>query len=289
MRHFLAKREGPDLVVAGVAGRQHGIVSVEQLYAAGLSRSAVKRRVSAGRLHRVHRGVYAVGHVAIGNEGRWMATVLACGARSALSHRSAAELWGLLGPGPGPIHVISSSSAGRRPGRGICLHRSSSLSDAETTLRDGIAVTTPARTIEDLRRTASVDEVRRAVREAEFRRLELGGVANEVGELTRSALERRFLRLCRRHRLPDPEVNAHVGPFEVDFTWRDQRLVVETDGWRSHGTRTSFESDRARDIELRLLGFDVVRLTYRQVTDQPAATAAKLRKLLSRSLRPVAT
>ena len=65
--------------------------------------------------------------------------------------------------------------------------------------------------------------------------------------------------------------------------------MVETDGWRSHGTRTSFESDRARDIELRLLGFDVVRLTYRQVTDQPAATAAKLGKLLSRSLRPVAT
>jgi very-short-patch-repair endonuclease len=281
MRHFLAtSRSEPDVVVARVATRQHGIVSIRQLYTAGLTKDAVKRRVSAGRLHRVYHGVYAVGHIAISNEGGWMAAVLASGSHAALSHRSAAELWGMLGPGPGPVHVTIRSAGGRRPGRDISLHRSPSLPKAATTVRNGISVTTPARTIQDLHRTASVDDVRRAVREAQFRRLDIGSAAGVDGELTRSRLERRFLRLCRRHRLPQPEVNTYVGRFEVDFVWRDRRLVVETDGWQAHGTRSSFEADRARDVELRLLGFEVLRFTYRQVTDRPEAVAAKLQALL---------
>jgi predicted transcriptional regulator of viral defense system len=112
MRHFLANsRLEPDVVVARVATRQHGIVSIRQLYTAGLSRDAVKRRVAAGRLHRLHHGVYAVGHAAIGNEGRWMAAVLASGPSAALSHRSAAELWRMLAPQPGPVQ----SRFARRP------------------------------------------------------------------------------------------------------------------------------------------------------------------------------
>jgi very-short-patch-repair endonuclease len=145
-----------------------------------------------------------------------------------------------------------------------------------------MTVTTPARTIQDLRRTASLDEVRRALREAEFMRLDVGTDPGRDGELTRSRLERDFLRLCRRHRIGRPEINAHVGEYEVDFVWRARRLVVETDGWQSHGTRSSFEADRAKDVELRLLGLEVVRFTYRQVTDRPEAVAAKLRALLSR-------
>ena len=238
MRHFLAtSRLEPDVVVARVATRQHGIVSIRQLYAAGLTRDAVKRRVAAGRLHRLHHGVYAVGHAAIGNEGRWMAAVLASGPSAALSHRSAAELWRMLAPQPGPVHVTIRSAAGRRPGRDISLHRSPSLPVAATTLLDGITLTTPARTIQDLRRTASLDEVRRALREAQFMRLDVGTCYGRDGELTRSRLERDFLRLCRRHRLDRPEVNAHVGEYEVDFVWRERRLVVETDGWQAHGTR----------------------------------------------------
>ncbi|OLE38278.1 MAG: hypothetical protein AUG48_02330 [Actinobacteria bacterium 13_1_20CM_3_68_9] len=283
MRHYLASsRLEPDLVVARVATRQHGIVSIRQLYAAGLTKDAVKRRVSAERLHRVYRGVYAVGHIAISNEGRWMAAVLASEPRAVLSHRSAAELWGMLEARPGPLHVTIRSAAGRRPGRDIRLHRSPSLPEAATTLHNGITVTTSARTIRDLHRTASVDDVRRAVHEAQFRRLGVDGAADRHGEPTRSRLERRFLHLCRRHRIPQPEVNSRIGPYEVDFVWRDRRLVVETDGWKAHGTRSSFEADRAKDVELRLLGFEVSRFTYRQVTDTPEAVAAKLRALLSR-------
>lgn len=110
--------------------------------------------------------------------------------------------------------------------------------------------------------------------------LDLGQQDMEA-DLTRSELERRFLRLCRRHRLPRPEVNARVGPFVVDFLWRSQRLVVETDGYRFHRGRLAFESDRARDVELKLLGHAVVRFTHRQLVDEPSRVARTLRMLLA--------
>src|ERR671918_2611669 len=95
------KRATPDQLVAWIASRQHGVISIAQILAVGMSRAAVKRRVAAGRFHRIHRGVYAVGHASLSNEGRWMAAVLACGEGAALSHRSAAELWELLPPRQG--------------------------------------------------------------------------------------------------------------------------------------------------------------------------------------------
>ena len=122
----------------------------------------------------------------------------------------------------------------------------------------------------------------RAIREAEFLRLDFGSEREREKDLTRTKLERRFLRVCTRYRLPKPEVNSLVGPYEVDFLWRDRKLAVETDGWGSHGGRSAFESDRARDVDLRLIGYDVVRFTWRQVSDHPAAVAAKLRALLTR-------
>jgi very-short-patch-repair endonuclease len=120
----------------------------------------------------------------------------------------------------------------------------------------------------------------RAIREAQFRRLRLGNEAGGEPDLTRSKLERRFLRLCSRHALPRPEVNARVGPFEVDFLWRDRGLIIETDGWRAHGGRLAFEDDRARDVDLKLLGYAVVRFTHRQVMEQPRAVAEKVGALL---------
>jgi very-short-patch-repair endonuclease len=213
-----------------------------------------------------------------------MAAVLACGENAVLSHRAAAELWGLLPTRAGPVDVTIPAPAGRRTRDGIRIHRSSSLHIALVTRRNGIPVTAAARTIEDLRRTASTDEVRRATREAQFRGLDLADV-NKDRDLTRSELERRFLRICRRHRLPRPEVNAQVGEFEVDFLWRDRKLIVETDGWQAHGGRLAFEEDRARDVDLILLGYEVVRFTCRQVMEQPDVVAAKLRTLLSRPVR----
>ena len=273
------KLDSPDAVVARIAARQHGVVSREQLLGAGLSASGIARRVRAARLHRIYRGVYAVGHPGLSSKGRWMAAVLACPKGAVLSHRSAAELWSLLPARPGRVHVSIPTAAGCTARGGIRLHRRASLPVSDTTRHKNIPVTSPARTIEELRRVASIDDVRRAIREAEFLRLPLGDEAGRE-DLTRSQLERRFLALCRQHRLPKPEVNVIVGGYEVDCLWSDKRLIVEVDGYGSHGTRTAFEEDRARDVELRLLGFQVLRFTYLTVVYKPERVAAALRRLL---------
>jgi hypothetical protein len=187
----------------------------------------IHRRILAGRLHRVHRGVYAVGHANLSIEGRWMAAVLACGEGAALSHRSAAELWGLLRVRQNAwVHVTVPTDNGRKRQRGIHLHRSPLLQSAAlTSMRKGIRLTTPARTIADLKRTARDHEVRKAIRQAEI----LGLPLDQPTDGTRSDLERLFLGICRRHRIPKPEVNVRLGPYTVDFRWRNERLVVEVD------------------------------------------------------------
>jgi very-short-patch-repair endonuclease len=274
-------RATPDHLIARTAARQHGIVTAAQLREAGLSESGIQRRVDAARLHRLYRGVYALGHRRLSDEGRWMAAVLACGSAAVLSHRPAAEHWRLLSPRRGTVHVTVPGRSGRRKRPGIQLHRSPSLLPLDVTRKDNIPVTTPARTIADLRRVATVDEVRRAIREAEFLGLEIDEEAGREDAPTRSLLERRFLRLCRRHGFPEPEVNAYVGPHEVDFLWRDRRLIVETDGYEGHRGRQAFEDDRAKDAELRVLGFTVLRFTYRQVGERWAWVEGTVRALLS--------
>jgi very-short-patch-repair endonuclease len=237
-------------------------------------------REELANLHRIHRGVYAVGHRALSSEGRWIAAVLACGPGAVLSHRSAAALWEIAPIPTGQVEVTVPTRAGRRSRRGISVYRSSTLGAGDVTRHRNIPVTTPARTIFDLQRIASEREVRRALREAGVRGLPIGDQVQHDG--TRSELERSFLRLCHRHRLPLPEVNVKVGPFTVDFLWRDRRLIVETDGWQSHRGRGAFEDDRARDVELRPLGYEIVRFTYRQVIWEPARVADLLRRLLAR-------
>jgi very-short-patch-repair endonuclease len=270
-----------DVAIARLATRQHGVVSIAQFAAAGIDRRGVWRRVEAGRLHRVHRGVYAVGHLALGKEGRWLAAVMACGEDAALSHRSAAALWELLPVPGGPVDVTVQGSGGRRRRSRIAVHRSSTLTPACSTCHLGVPVTTPARTINDLRRVLPADRLEAVLRHAEVLRLDVGFQGGFEPDLTRSELERRFLRLCHRRRLPTPEVNARVASFIVDFLWRDQRLIVETDGYRFHRGRSAFEADRARDIELKLRGYEVVRFTHRQVVDEAAGVAHTLRVLLA--------
>lgn len=281
------KRAKGDLVIARIAARQHGVVSAGQLRTARLGRQAVYRRVQAGRLHRLHRGVYAVGHKRLSFEARCMAAALAVGAEAVVSHRSAAAVWGMLRPHSGPIEVTVPGDGGRRRRRGITIHRSSSLIAAFATRRNGFAVTKPARTLRDLHRTVPQPVFRRAVRRALDLRLISDSDLKGGADLTRSELERLFLSLCRRHRLPQPEVNARVGPYEVDFLWRDRRLIVETDGFRHHASRSAFESDRGRDADMQRRGFRVLRFTYRQVTQDRSAVVAALQSLLGqRSLAP---
>jgi very-short-patch-repair endonuclease len=276
MREKVARR---DRGIAQIAARQHGVVTGAQLLDAGFSASAISRWVAQGRLHRLRRGVYAVGHLGLSLHGRWMAAALTCGEGAAVSHRSAAELWGLLKPIDGPIDISVPSGAGRARRVGLRVHRRVALEAGAITRRHGIPVTKPAQTIVDLRNVVSPKELRRAIRQANVLGLPIGSEASR--DRTRSDLERDFLRLCERRRFPTPEVNVRIGPHLVDFLWRERRLVVETDGYRYHRGRQAFEDDRARDLDLRSRGYDVLHFSYRQVSREPERVAAVVRDALS--------
>jgi predicted transcriptional regulator of viral defense system len=291
--------------VAALALQQHGVVSLAQLRECGLSASGVRARVAAGKLHGVHRGVYAVGHRVLDRDGRWMAAVLACGPGAVLSHRSAAALWGLRPTSRRAVDVIAPRGS-RRPRAGIEIHRADSLRPIDTTSRNGVPCTTIARTLLDL---AEVAPVERALDQAEILRLldarALGdAIAAAAGRrgaailrtllagydtanaLTRSELEAHFLALCRGAALPVPEVNAWLTlpdgtPVQPDFLWRAQRLIVEADGHATHGTRRAFEQDRVRDQRALLAGWRTLRCTWRQVLHEPDALARTLAALLT--------
>ena len=265
----------PDRRIAAIAADQHGVVSTAQLAENGVSGSSLGRRLRNGRLHRIHRGVYAVGHPGLSREGRWMAAVLACGLDAVLSHRSAAALWGLLPVSAGAIDVTIPGGGGRRSRHGIRRHRSDSLNASHVTRSRGIPVTTSDRTIADLRRLVAPAQLRQAIREAEVLGLETGIKRGQ--QPIRSELEHKFLALCRRHRLPKPEVNAPTGPFIADFLWTEERVIVETDGYRYHRGRQAFEDDRARELELAAFGFRLRRFSARQVSRHAREVAAAMR------------
>jgi very-short-patch-repair endonuclease len=271
------KLDTPDRRAAGRAAKQHGVVTTAQLREAGLDDDAVRWRRRTGRLHRVHRGVYAWGHPSLSREGWWMAAILASGPEAVLSHRSAAALWRLLTLREGACEVSVPSAAGRAKRAGIRLYRRQALPAGGCTRRDRIPVTTPPQTIADLRTVASAPEWRRAVRQAEVLGLSTGLPDRDA---TRSELETMFLRLCRRAGMTPPQVNARLGGYLVDFLWRRQRLVVETDGYRFHRGRSAFEEDRRRDLALRALGYDVIRFSYRQIAAEPGTVAEALARAL---------
>lgn len=284
----------PDLRIAEVARKQRGVVSIDQLRGFGLSEKAIARRVARGLLHRVHRGVYAVGHSALAPEDRFLAAVLALGGEprgggsvlehwgAAVSHRSALSLWSLLPTSDAPTDVIVSGYGGRARRAGIRVHRSLSLGSGDVTLHRGIPVTTARRTIADLREAISTRrggaiagyELRKAIRQANVLGLPIGPKDAKVR--TRSDLEGDFLRLCRRHRLPPPEVNVRIGPYLVDFLWRKRRFVVETDSYLYHRGEVAFQDDRARDLDLMRRGFEVLRLSEVQLDEEPTRVAEVL-------------
>jgi hypothetical protein len=277
------KSANADARVATIAATQHGVVNVEQLGAAGVDSSGIARRVRAGRLHRLHRGVYAVGHPGLNRHKRWMAAVLACGEGAVLSHTSAAAIWELLKPFRGPVHVTSPNLNGRRRRPGIVLHRSASLVAApvrQVTRRHGIPVTTPQRTIDDLRPLVAPYLQRRAIRQAELAGLPLDPATTRRTGGTRSDLELAFLDLCSRHGIPRPEVNGQVGSWTVDFLWRSRNVAVETDFFGYHRGSIAFEDDHRRELELRGAGFRVRRYTDVQLRSAPAAVVADLRAAL---------
>lgn len=290
-----------DRAAVELATAQHGIVSRRQLLRLGFSASRIDRWVALGRLHRAHAGVYALGHPLLSVRGRQLAAVLACGERAVLSHRSAAALWGLLQPAPGPIDVTVPGRSRKRGGISVRVTRS--LDRTEIGVREGVPCTTPARTLVDLAAVAGERELLRALEQSVVLRIldraalttalegsrgrrGAGALRRLLARLTeppalRSELERRFLELVRGASLPVPVANGIVNGFEVDFHWPAHRLVVETDGRAFHGNAIAFDRDRRRDLALERAGWRVLRLGWRQVVEEPRSVGTALASLLA--------
>jgi very-short-patch-repair endonuclease len=271
-----------------LAARQHGVLSRRQLTDLGLDPQAIKHRLKKGRLHSVHRGIYAVGRPELTDHGRWMAAVLLCEPDAFLSHGTAAALWGLESvreDSSGAGVDITVRAHRRLRARGVRIHRTRHLTDADLRRCRGIPVTSPSRTIVDLAAALRLDRVEAAINEADnlglvsaaalrrrVRDLSAPGAAVVRAVLdaadfrvTDSELERRFLRIVRRANLPLPLTRQRVNGFRVDFFWPELRMVVETDGLRYHRTPTQQSRDRVRDQAHVAAGLIALRFTHRQV------------------------
>lgn len=277
-----------DQRVARIAERQHGLVTREQLSAVGLGRGAIAHRVERGRLHRVHRGVYRVGHPLPSPYSREAAAVMACAPKAAVSHRDAAVLLGLLRSAHGPVHVtVAGRHAPPRPG--IVVHRAK---DLDVVRRHRIPVTSPLRTLLDISHRVSPRELERAVDEAlvqglvnpddlmrspRIRRL----LELQVGPtLTRLEAEERMLGVVRDAKLPPPLVNTTVAGRHVDFYW-PPAVAVEVDGFRFHGTTPrKFRNDHEKTAALELAGIRLMRVTWWEIVEEPLALAARLARAI---------
>jgi very-short-patch-repair endonuclease len=286
--------------IARLARLQHGVVARRQLLAVGLTPKAIDSRVKRSRLHVVHRGVYAVGHDHLGRSGIWAAAVLAGGVGAALSHRSAAGLWGIAPDEAGATDVIAPCA---HRGRGGIRFRRSVLPPDEVTVEDGIPVTIVPRTLFDLATVLRPRRLEHALNEAELRRLwdtlslehlllryprrrgsrairALLAAGSAGTAVTRSELELRFLEFLDSARLPQPRTNRFIHGFEVDCVWPEHRLIVELDGYGTHSTRAAFERDRERGRVLQAAGWRCVRVTWRQLREAPGPLARDLRRLV---------
>jgi very-short-patch-repair endonuclease len=300
-RDMRGKRHAHELqtAIADLAGRQHGVVARRQLAALGLSPDAIDRRLRAKRLLPLYRSVYAVGHRRGTRESAWMAAVLASGPGAVLSHRPAGAAWGVCGSG-GPPEVTVARQ--RRPRPGIELHRGPLPAD-ETTVHDGIPVTTVPRTIFDMASGLDLRRLERVVNEAEVLHLwdelslvdlldryprrpgarSVRAVLHARGRgatITRSELEVLCLAFADRFGFPPPETNVVIEGYQVDCVWREQRLIIEVDGWATHRTRAAFERDRAKSRALQAAGWRCIAVTYRQLTEGAHELARDVRRLL---------
>lgn len=271
-----------DAYIRQLAERQHGNVTRQQLLALGIPARTIHSRVESGSLIRVHAGVYAAGYRRVEPIARAAAAVLACGPGAALSHDSAAALWTILRHWPMEPEV---SVPGHRERPGIRTHRSTTLGPVDITRQLGVRVTTPARTLRDIRGRLHPHAWTRAVNDAHARHI-LGptDAAILLGHRhnpTRSEFEDAFQRFIARHHLPQPELNTTVAGVIVDALFAPQRVIVELDGYDTHGTRTAFETDRERDATLAVVGYLVIRITWERLTQQPRREAARLRRILA--------
>ena len=289
-----------DRVIAGFAARQHGRVARWQLLPAGVSARAIERRLGAGSLHLLHRGVYAVGHASVPLERRFLAAVKACGEGAVLSHFSAAALLELVA-WDGRFPEVTVPAPGTRAQRGLRVHRTVCLDARDVTVHRGIPVTGPARTLLDVASVLDHRRLRRAVGQAlALRRVTVGQLAEVLGRLrprrgaanlgrilathaapTRSELEDVVLELIVGGGLERPDVNVPLTvagrPVVPDFRWPAHRLIVEADGAAWHDHRIAREDDAERQALLEAHGERVLRVMWRQAVAGRAETLARLR------------
>ncbi len=291
-----------DRTAARLAGAQKGNISHAQLRAAGLTGRAIGHRIARGNLHPRHRGVYALGHLALPPFSAEMAAVLACGPRALLSHSSAAHLWGFRPAGTDQIIDVTVISRQVRQRPGIRAHRATELSREDVCQRNGIPVTSAARTLIDVASTLEDRQLERALHEAlvskllnlEQMRVALARYPRRRGcarlvelsrssqmTVTRSGGEEALYRLIRKSGLPQPDVNARIDIWTVDFYWPQFRLVVEVDGSDFHRTRWSVERDRRKDLDLRGRHLDVLRFAGAHVKRQPEMVLVTIARAMS--------
>jgi very-short-patch-repair endonuclease len=261
--------------VAEIAGRQRGLITHPQLLDAGFSNSAIARALAAGRLHRVHRGVYLIGHAVPPPLALELAALLYCGSTAVLSHTTAASLWRVLSSWTGPVEITVPDRRFRRRS-GLSPH-AAQLDLAEVTTRHGLRLTTPARTLEGLSRVLDAAALERATNEAEV--LNLIKPRRHAPGITRSDAERELQSLLRRAGLPPDATNVRLHGHEVDAFYTHAKLILELDGYAFHRTRRAFEHDRRRDQQLT--GYRVLRITWRQVTHEPEALVARVARSIA--------
>ncbi len=284
-----------------MAAGQYGVVSFGQLRALGLTKAGVSRRVEAGLLHPLHRGVYGVGIPAVSIRARYLGAVLALGPGAVLSHRAAAHLWGLRPNSSGWIHVTVPRHCDGP--RGVEVHRTRVLERRDVTVEEGIPVTSVARTLLDLSAVVRPPDLEVAVDRAErsgifdltaitdvldrangrrgaraLRRV----LAAYAASTQKSELERRFAQLLESATdIPRPALNALIdgetGTHEVDAHWPDAGLAIQLDGFEFHRTRRDRERDAASDADLELAGRRVMRLTWDDVTVHAERTLRRVR------------
>jgi very-short-patch-repair endonuclease len=282
--------------IARVAARQHGAISRGQLHGLGLSSRGIDERLGDGRLHRLYRGVYLVGHEVQPQYARQMGAVLACGQDALLSHRSAIELWELLQPTPHDLHVTVAGNRRSRPG--IIVHRSQPLDPRDHGTIDRVPVTNVGRSLLDFAEIATPREIERAFEEARTQRLirdlddllsrhpgrrgvkALAALTGTRVTLTQSEAEELLLALIRKAGLPLPETDVRIGRWQLDFFWREQGLNVEVDGHRYHSLEQQIARNHVRDADLEARGIRVRRVTAREIRDHPERVIARIARAL---------
>jgi very-short-patch-repair endonuclease len=293
--------------IAALAEGQHGVVARRQLLALDVGNCAIGRRVAAGLLLPLHRGVYAVGHRRLTIEGRWLAAVLACGDRAVLSHRDAAALHGMRKP-PESRKVSVSTPSAARSTPALWVYGRRTLTEEDVATASGIPVTSPARTLVDLapmltaaqlaatlgeadrKGLLDVEAVHRALRRTTgrhgqgHRRLLTALAAHERhgAVLLLSELEERFLDLLHHAGLPRAQFNATVAGLRVDVLWQEQRLIVELDGWAHHKERAAAAWDREKTNRLQVSGYDVLRFMHGDLVHAPERVVQTIRAALAK-------